>query len=169
MGRLDDITLEELQEIKERTDEGKPRERIIAAIGRKQGDEIERLAERHGVVEKTIRNWLDRFAEEPIEQAPYDAPKPGRPSKLEEHEREELFEQLQQPPTELGYEQQAWSTKLLLHHLKAEYGVEYSGGHARKLMAKAELSWRTARPRNHEADPEKEAEFTETVEKNDRN
>ena len=44
MGRLDDITLEELQEIKERTDEGKPRERIIAAIGRKQGDEIETLA-----------------------------------------------------------------------------------------------------------------------------
>ena len=169
MGRLDDITLEELHKIKERTDEGKPRERVIAAIGRKQGDEIERLAERHDVVEKTIRNWLDRFAEEPIEQAPYDAPKPGRPSKLAEHEREELFEQLQQPPTELGYEQQAWSTKLLLHHVKTEYGVEYSGGHARKLMGKAELSWRTARPRNHEADPEKEAEFTETVQKNDRN
>ncbi len=62
MGRLDDITLEELQEIKERTDEGKLRERIIAAIGRKQGDEIERLAERQGVFEKTIRNSLDRFA-----------------------------------------------------------------------------------------------------------
>jgi transposase len=168
MGRLDNITLEQLHEIKEKTDEGKPRERVIAAIGRKQGDELETLAERHGVVEKTIRNWLDRFAEEPIEQAPYDAHKPGRPSKLEEHDREKLFEQLQQPPTELGYEQQAWSTKLLLHHVKEEYGVEYSGGHARKLMGKAELSWRTARPHNHEADPEQEAEFQETVEKNGR-
>jgi len=169
MGRLDDITLEQLHEVKKKTDEGKPRERIIAAIGRKQGDEIQTLAERHGVVEKTIRNWLDRFAEEPIEQAPYDAPKPGRPSKLEEHEREELFEHLQQPPTELGYEQQAWSTKLLVHHVREEYGVEYSGGHARKLMGKAELSWRTARPRNHEADPEQEAEFQETVQKNAQN
>jgi hypothetical protein len=36
-------------------------------------------------------------------------------------------------------------------------------------MSKAELSYRTARPRNHEADPEKEAEFQETVEKNGRN
>jgi hypothetical protein len=36
-------------------------------------------------------------------------------------------------------------------------------------MGKAELSWRTARPRNHEADPEQEAEFQETVEKNGRN
>jgi transposase len=169
MSRLDNITLDQLYDLKERTDEGKPRERVIAAIGRKQGDELETLAERHGVVEKTIRNWLDRFFSEPIEQAPYDAAKPGRPSKLEEHEREELFEHLQQPPTELGYEQQAWSTKLLLHHVKEKYGVEYSGGHARKLMGKAELSWRTARPRNYEADPEQEAEFQETVEKNGRN
>ena len=168
MGRLDDITLEELHKLKEQTDEGKPRERVLAAIGRKQGDEIQTLAERHGVVEKTIRNWLDRFAEEPIEQGPYDDPKPGRPSKLEEPEREQFFEQLQQPPTELGYEQQAWSPKLLLHHVKEEYGVEYSEGHARKLLGKAELSYRTARPRNHEADPDKEAEFQETVEKNGR-
>jgi len=169
MGRLDDISLEELHELREQTEGEIPRERVLAAIGRKQGDEIETLAQRHGVVEKTIRNWLDRFAEEPIEQAPYDDPKPGRPSKLAEHEREELFEHLQKPPTELGYDQQAWSTKLLLHHIKDKYGIEYSGGHARKLMGKAELSWRTARPRNHEADPQKEAEFQETVQKNDRN
>jgi transposase len=168
MGRLDNITLEELHDLRERTEGEVPRERVLAAIGRKQGDEIATLAERHGVVKKTIRNWLDRFAEEPIEQAPYDAPRPGRPSKLEEHEREELFEQLQEPPTELGYEQQAWSTKLLLHHVKEEYGVEYSEGHARKLMAKAELSHRTARPRNYEADPDQEAEFQETVKKNGR-
>ena len=166
MGRLDGITLEELHELREQTEGEIPRERVLAAIGRKQGDDLDTLAERHDVVEKTIRNWLDRFENEPIEQAPYDQPRPGRPSKLEDDQREELFEHLQDPPTELGYEQQAWSTKLLLHHIKEEYGVEYSGGHARKLMAKAELSWRTARPRNHEADPEKEAEFTETVQKN---
>jgi len=62
MGRLDDITLEELQDLRERTEGEIPRERVLAAIGRKQGDELETLAERHGVVEKTIRNWLDRFA-----------------------------------------------------------------------------------------------------------
>jgi len=169
MGRLDDITLEELQELREQTEGEIPRERVLAAIGRKQGDKLETLAERHSVVEKTIRNWLDRFAEEPIEQAPYDEPRPGRPSKLDEHERKQFFEQLQQPPTELDYEQQAWSPKLLLHHVKEEYEVEYSEGHARKILGKAGLSCRTARPRNHEADPEQEAEFQQTVEKNGRN
>ena len=167
MGRLDDITLEELHELREQTEGAVPRERVLAAIGRKQGDKIDTLAERHGVVEKTIRNWLDRFEEEPIEQAPYDQSRPGRPSKLEDEQREELFEHLQDPPTELGYDQQAWSPKLLLHHVKEEYDVEYSEGHARKLLGKAGLSCRTARPRHHEADPEKEAEFQQTVQKND--
>ncbi|WP_256029154.1 winged helix-turn-helix domain-containing protein [Natronomonas aquatica] len=74
-----------------------------------------------------------------------------------------LFEHLQEPPTERGYEKQAWSTKLLLHHVKEKYGVEYSKGHRRKLMGKAGLSCRTARPRNHEADPEEEAEFQQTA------
>jgi hypothetical protein len=61
MGRLDDITLEELHEVREQTEGGIPRERVLAAIGRKQGDYIDTLAERHDVAEKTIRNWLDRF------------------------------------------------------------------------------------------------------------
>ena len=165
MGRLNDITLEELHEVREQTDGGKPRERVLAAIGRKQGDQIDTLAERHGVVEKTIRNWLDRFLLEPIEQAPYDAPRPGGPSKLDPDEREQLFNQLQEPPTALGYDQQAWLPKLFLHHVKEKYGVAYSKGHAYTLLNEAGLSWRTARPRNHEADPKKEAEFQETVKK----
>lgn len=135
MGRLDGITLEELQDLREQTEGEIPRERVLAAIGRKQGDRIETLAERHGVVEKTIRNWLDRFDKNQLEQAPYDEARPGRPSKLTGEHREQLFEQLQNPPTELGYEQHAWSSKLLVHHIEAEYGVEYSRGHARKLLS----------------------------------
>ncbi len=165
MGRLDDITLKELYELKDQIDEGKPRERVLAAIGRKKGDQLDTLADRHGVVKRTIQNWLDRFEEQPIEQAPYDAPRPGGPAKIDGEEREQLFEQLQQPPTELGYDQQAWSAKLLLHHTKEEYGVEYHETYAYDLLKEAGLSWRTARPRHHEADPEDKAEFEETVEK----
>ena len=166
MSRLDDVTLEELQELKEQIDEGKPRERVLAAIGRKQGDQLDTLAERHGVVEKTIRNWLDRFEEAPIDRAPYDDHRPGRPAKIEGRDREQLFEQLQQPPTELGYEQQAWSAPLLLHHIKQEYGVEYHEQYAYELLREAGLSLRTVRPQHHEADPDEKAEFQQTVEKN---
>lgn len=60
------------------------------------------LADRHGVVEKTIHNWLDRFEEQPIKEAPYDAPRPGGLATIEGEDREQLFEQWQQLPTELG-------------------------------------------------------------------
>ena len=169
MGRLDDITLEELHAVKDEMKEGKPRERVLAAIGRKQGDNLHTLADRHGVVEKTIRNWLDQFEEQPLEQAPYDAPRPGGPAKIDGEDREQLFEELQQSPTERGYDHQAWVSKLLLHHVKEEYGVEYSKAYADELLNEAGVSLRTARPRHHEADPQEKAEFEETVEKNDRN
>jgi len=149
MDRLEQITLQELQDLKEQIDEGKPRERVLAAIGRKQGDQLDTLAERHGVVEKTIRNWLDRFEDEPIEQAPYDAPRPGGPAKIEGRDREQLFEQLERPPTELGYDQQAWSAQLLLHHVKAEYDVEYHEHYAYELLRDAGLSSGTA-PHQHQ-------------------
>ena len=169
MGRLDDVTLEELYELKEQIDEGKPRERVLAAIGRKKGDQLDTLADRHDVVEKTIRNWLDQFEDEPIKQAPYDDPRSGAPGKIEGEDREHLFEQLQQRPTELDYDQQAWSAKLLLHHIKEKYGVEYHENYAYELLREAGLSLRTARPQHYEADPEEKAEFQETVEKNDPN
>jgi len=165
MGRLDDITLEKLYELKDQIDEGKPRERVLAAIGRKQGDQLDTLAARHSVVERTIQNWLNRFEEEPIEQAAYNAPRLGGPAKIDGEEREQLFEQLQQPPTELGYDQQAWSAKLLLYYVKEEYGVEYHETYAYDLLKEAGLSCRTAWPRHREADPEDKAEFEEAVEK----
>lgn len=79
MGALDNITMEELHDVREQTDRKLPRERVLAAIGRKQGDGVKTLAERHGVAENTIRNWLDRFEEEMVEQAPYDELCPGPP------------------------------------------------------------------------------------------
>jgi len=162
MDRFDDITMEELQELREQTDGEIPRERVLAAIGRKQGDQIDTLAERHGIVERTIIYWLDRFDEKPIEQAPYDEPRPGRPSKLDDNEREQLFADLHKPPTELRYEQQVWSPKLLLAHVNDEYGVEYSKGHARKLLGKVRRSCRSKRPRSRDADAELKADFQET-------
>ena len=40
MGRLDGITLEELHEIREQMEGGRPRERVLAAIRSKQGDRL---------------------------------------------------------------------------------------------------------------------------------
>lgn len=167
MDRLEDTSLAELVELKESVDGGIPQERILAAIGRKQGDTLDRLAERHGVVEKTIRNWLDRFEEYPLEEAPFDAERPGRPTKLPEEDHSQLLDEFRQSPTELGYDRQAWTTDLAAHHIRATYGVEFTARHVQNLLDEAGLSWRTARSRHTDADPKVEEEFQETVQKND--
>ena len=169
MSRLEHTSVEELHEVLAEVEQGTPTQRILAAIAYKQGDTKTQLAERHDVTWKTVDNWLNRFAEQPIEHAPYDEQRPGRPPELTDDQRTELFEDLHEAPDEFGYDRLAWFPTLVHHHLKETFGVEYSLRHIRRLMHEAGLSWRTARPRHHEADPELQAEFEETVEKNDRN
>lgn len=140
MGRLDDISLDELQTLRETTEGEIPRERVLAAIGRKQGDTIDRLAERHGVVAKTIRNWLDRFVEYPLERAPYDEDRPGRPAKLTGEQRSQLFDDFSNPPTEVGYDHQVWTSALAGHHIETTYDVEYTPRNVRYLMKNADRS-----------------------------
>jgi len=165
MIRLDNTSLEELRSQLDEVEEKAPTQRVLAAIGRKLGSSTEELAELHDVSEPTIRNWLNRFNEQPIEQAPYDAPRSGRPAKLTDEEKEEFIADLHGSPEELGYDRQVWFPLLAYHHLKDKFDVEYSLVHIRRMMREAGLSWRTARPRHYDADPEEEAEYQETVEK----
>lgn len=165
MGRLDHITIDELHAQLDKTGGKVPVQRVLAAIGRKQGATLGELAERHNVVEKTIRNWLDRFAEHSMEDAPYDEPRSGRPSKLTAEQKEEFFADLHKSPEECGYDRQVWFPLLAYQHLEDKFEAEYSVRHVYRLMHEAGLSWRTARPRHYEADPEAEAELQETVKK----
>ena len=166
MDRLDHLTLDDLHEQLEQTEGNVPTQRVLAAIGRKQGATLSELAERHNVAEKTIRNWLDRFADRPLGHAPYDEDRSGRPAKLSEEERNEFLTDLQQSPEELGYDRHSWYPVLARHHLAEIYGVEYSLRHVYRLLKEAGLTYRSARPRHYRADPEDEAEFRDTVQKN---
>lgn len=166
MGRLDQISLEDLHRELDETEGNKPTQRVLAAIGRKQGATLHELAERHNVAEKTIRNWLDRFANQPLHEAPYDDERSGRPTKLSEDQLSDLFEDLHDSPTEFGYDREVWFPELVHEHVQKKFDVEYSLRHIYRLMDDAGLSYRTARPRHYKADPEKEAEFKDTVQKN---
>lgn len=169
MVRLEDVPMEELWQLLDDIDESVSTQRVLAAIAAKQGDSTSRLAERHNVSQQTIRNWVSRFEDRPLDEAPFDEGRSGRPQKLTEEEQEQLVAELQDSPQAVGFEQQAWFPRLVYHHLQSEYGVEYSLRHIRRLMREAGLSWRTARPTHYEGDPEQAAEFQETVKKTDSN
>lgn len=167
MVRLEDISKEDLWQLLDDIDGSVPTQRVLAAIATKQGDSTSRLADRHNVSQQTIRNWLDRFENRSLEDAPFDNPRAGRPRKLTEEEQDRLLAELNESPEAVGFDRQVWFPRLVYHHLQSEYGVEYSLRHIRRLMREAGLTWRTARPKHYEGDPEKAVEFQETVKKTD--
>ena len=169
MVTLDHVTNEELWELLDDIDDSVPTQRVLAAIAYKQGDSTTRLAERHNVSQQTIRNWLARFEDRPLTEAPFDDFRQGRPRKLTDEEHQQLLDELRESPKVAGFDHQAWFPRLVYHHLQSEYGVEYSLRHIRRLLHEAGLSWRTARPQHAEADPEQALEFQNVVKKTDSN
>lgn len=141
MDRLPDVTVDKLHRLLEGTDDSVPPQRILTAIAYKQGDSIQRLAERHGVSQQTIRNWLDRFEAKPLDEAPVDEARSGRPSKLSTAERDRFFADLESSPEAFGYDRQEWDPKLAHKHLDSAYDVDYSVRHVRRLMHEAGIYW----------------------------
>ena len=84
----------------------------------------------------TIYEWLNRFEERPIKDAITDDHRSGRPPKLDEKEREKFELAVNPPPSESGYDQPAWSTKLAKTFLREEFDVEYSMRHITRLLTK---------------------------------
>lgn len=139
MGRLGDVSLEALREQLKETEKKVPAQRLLTVIGRKQGDTIAELAERHGVTEKTIQNWLERFEERPIDQAPYDEHRSGRPPKLTDEERDEFLMDLHKSPSVFGYDSSTWTPELATEHLKDKYDADYSTRHVRRIINRSSI------------------------------
>jgi transposase len=70
MNRLNEISVEELQDALDNVDEKKPTQRLLAAIAYKNGVSQTELAEWYDVQRRTIYGWLKRLdTDESLEQA----------------------------------------------------------------------------------------------------
>lgn len=110
-------------------------ERVMAALAYKDGVAVEAFADRYGIPRSTVYAWLHRFEDRPPAAAMLDAPRSGRPPKLDEGSRRQLRADLGRPPASFGFEATAWDADLLREHLERAYDVTYSRTHARRLLA----------------------------------
>lgn len=166
--KIPELTVDDLQsKLAETDDDGKAVKRLMVAIAYKQGQSPADIEEKFGISTKSVYLWLDRFEERGLDEALHDEPKPGRPPKLTDEQFDELETVLDNSPEDAGYDVQAWSTKLVQHWLKSTFDVEYTRRHVRRLMDDAGLSWRTARPKHYDADPDEIAEFQDTYKKSE--
>lgn len=168
MGRLENISTEQLRGHLDKVEKKAETLRLVVGINYKNGITQTELAEWYGVSRTTIHNWLDRLERldsEPFDEVIHDDQRSGRPSKLTESEREELFSVLRTSPSKLDVDAPAWSPPLVRAYILEEFDVEYSLRHIRDLMNDAGIVWKTARPEYYEADERAQEAFKDGFKK----
>jgi transposase len=134
MGKLDDVSGDELREALHDASDAKATKRLMIALAYRDGEDVADLSERYDIPASTIYYWLDRFENQPIEAAIVDEDRPGRPSKLDDKDRKKLMQHLAAPPEEQGIEATEWTPEATREYIHEAFGVEYSLGHVRRLL-----------------------------------
>ena len=140
MDKLDGVPLSSLREQLDAAESPKATKRLMIAIAYKDGVPVSVLSDRYDVPESTLYYWLDRIADNPLDEAVEDDDRPGRPSELDDADRETLFEALSNSPEAHGFEAESWTPRLAREFIEREFGVSYSLGHVRRLIRQAEAT-----------------------------
>lgn len=82
MRKLNDVSVSELRDLLQEVEGKTPTMRLVVAINYKRGASPKEIANTYGVELRTVYNWIQRFEERPLDQAPYDSKSPGRHPKL---------------------------------------------------------------------------------------
>lgn len=147
MRKLQDVQIEDLRTAFHEVTRPKAVKRLAMAIAYLDGVPVDTLSERYGIPRSTVYAWLDRFETESIEAAIRDEARPGRPAELEPHEVVELADEIADGPRQHGFDPGEWTARLLKQHISRTYSVDYSAGHARRLLRQLDPD-RTERTEN---------------------
>lgn len=134
MSKLDDLSGESLREALAEADEAKSAKRLVVALAYKDGVAVDTIAARYGIPQSTIYYWLDRFENQSIADALRDEPRPGRPPKLTEEQRETVETWLDSPPEEFGHDAEAWQADDLRDQIYDTFDVDYSVPHVKRTF-----------------------------------
>ena len=165
MAKLENTSIEELREKLAEVDDPKATKRLMLAILYKQGPSVPMIAEWYDMRAETIYSWFTQIEEDPLDEAIFDDPPPGRPPKLTEVQRKQFKKSLHQPPEQIGYDAPAWTRPLAEQFLEEEFDVTYHERHVRRLMNELGVSWQTPRPRPPTADKEERTAVSEDIKK----
>ncbi|WP_232701629.1 helix-turn-helix domain-containing protein [Halobacterium wangiae] len=133
MSKLEGVSATDLRDALADADDAKAAKRLLVALAYQDGVPVATLSDRYGVPESTIYYWLDRFDTNSLEDAARDDPRPGRPPRLSDSQRDSVAKWLEDPPTAYGLETDEWTPELLRNRISDAFGVDYSLGHVRRL------------------------------------
>lgn len=77
---------------------------------------------------------------QPLSEAIYDDPRPGRPSNLTAEQRADLAAALEEAPNEYGLEASTWTPDLAQTYIEQKFDIEYTRRHVQRLLNDLESS-----------------------------
>lgn len=139
MGRLEDVSIDDLHEALESITASSATLRIVVGLNYKHGVSQTEMAEWYGVSRSTIHNWLTdlkRINDTALENVVCDDSRPGRPQKIDRQQRCCLQRALTRPPRSVGYDEPEWTPELLQQYIDDQFDVQYSKRHTRTLLSR---------------------------------
>ena len=124
---------------------GKSRERLRAALLRKEGHGMKDIADQLGRSTATVFEWLYRLDQEGLD-ARHDRKSPGRPPKLSYEEQSELREMVSEPPTLSGYASTVWTSRVLADVTQKLFARKYTRAGVLVLARRLQFTVRGLRP-----------------------
>ena len=137
---------ETLEQAARRSADARETRRALALLDLADGQKPNQVAARYRVSRSTVYAWAARWGDtdKPRARRLRDAERPGRPPEQRAAVAGVLAELMPTPPTDHGYRHPAWTTPLLVAHLRSQ-GVEASDTTVRRALHG--LGYRWKRPR----------------------
>lgn len=132
---MEDVDPADLRAALDRVETAKAATRLVVALAYLDGVPVDTIVERYGVPRSTVYAWLDRFDERPPLAAATDDERPGRTPRLDADQRAALEAALDAPPADAGVDADEWTPAAVRAYVEREFGVSYSLGHVRRLVA----------------------------------
>ena len=146
------------------TREQKEQRRLAAAQDLLEGEmsQVE-IAEKHGVTPSAVSKWKSTLEEDGIEglKSTNEDGNQGPDSALDEQDREQLVEVLEEGAQAHGWETDLWTSKRVAALIEREFGIEFTRRHCSRILR--ELGYRPVKPRAEaaEKDPEEKQRWLE--------
>jgi len=113
--------------------------RITVLVNIAQGSGLAVVLATWGITRQTAYNWLEAFVKDRWESLPYQKPS-GRPARLTQSQKQELYEMVKAGPEAAGYETGCWTTGLIQDWIYKRFGVLYSRFYVAELLHNLGLS-----------------------------
>lgn len=147
-----------LQDEIRRSYEARYDHRLHAILMVAHGMSCRNVSELLGDSPRSVAYWVQRFEKEGLAGLA-DAERPGRPTRLDGVQIDQIQAALRLKPADFGFTANLWDGKLLSHFINQQFGIPIGVRQCQRIFRQLDFRLRKPRPVIAKADPGLQADF----------